>query len=215
MRQNPRKARKNNCETLKISVFQKTPSSELKTPAKRAKVITTKRYLGNIGRNFTNRLFNKIDKLDGFVFYVGSSKKDVPSKHEANQIYKYAIREAIKRLDQHFTASVPQKNFLLTLDEHDQRSALITEASIVMYGKESRSKLVEPPFQVESHRYQTMQAADWIAGLVGRLGAIWKSPTEYEENEVFRTYFEQRLAKVPEFWISGFLRKDMLPPKSL
>ncbi len=187
---------KQKCSLLEFEInrSQKHPATWEKKGASLYTATNVKKYREL--RNFTNRLFNKIDKLDGFVFYVGSSKKDVPLKHEANQIYKYAIREAIKRLDQHFTASVPQENFLLTLDEHDQRSALITEASIVMYGKESRSKLVEPPFQVESHRYQTMQAADWIAGLVGRLGAIWKSPTEYEENEVFRTYFEQRLAKV-------------------
>jgi len=54
---------------------------------------------------------------------------------------------------------------------------------------------MEPPFQVESHRYQTMQAADWIAGLVGRLGAIWKAPKEFPENQVFRTYFESRLSQ--------------------
>ena len=43
-----------------------------------------------------------------------------------------------------------------------------------MYGKSQRRRhLIEPPFRLESHRYQTILAADWIAGLVGRLGAIW------------------------------------------
>jgi len=65
-----------------------------------------------------------------------------------------------------------------------------------MYGGDTPRKcLIEPPFQFESHRYQTMQAADWIAGLVGRMGAIWKSPKEYPENEIFRKYFETRLAE--------------------
>ena len=87
----------------------------------------------------------------------------------------------------------PHQNFILTLDEHDQRDALITEAAIAMYNPaEPRRCLIEPPYQVESHRYQTMQAADWIAGLVGRLGAVWKAPTEYPENEAFRKYFEVR-----------------------
>jgi len=36
-------------------------------------------------------------------------------------------------------------------------------------------------FQLESHRYQTMQAADWIAGLIGRLGAYWKAASDYPE----------------------------------
>ena len=40
--------------------------------------------------------------------------------------------------------------------------------------------------------YQTLQAADWSAGLVGRLGAIWAEPVAYAENDIFRKYFEQR-----------------------
>ena len=59
-------------------------------------------------------------------------------------------------------------NFMLVLDEHGQRDTLVTEAAMAMYNPaEPRRCLVEPPFQVESHRYQTMQAADWITGLVG------------------------------------------------
>ena len=56
--------------------------------------------------------------------------------------------------------------------------------------------MIEPPFQAESHRYQTLQAADWIAGLVGRLGALWADPDAYSENSLFRYYFEQRLNRI-------------------
>ena len=52
---------------------------------------------------------------------------------------------------------------MLVLDEHGQRDTLVTEAAMAMYNSaEPRRCLIEPPFQVESHRYQTMQAADWI-----------------------------------------------------
>ena len=43
----------------------------------------------------------------------------------------------------------------------------------------------------KAHRYQTLQAADWIAGLVGRLGAIWAAPAAYPENEVFSPLFSR------------------------
>ncbi len=63
-----------------------------------------------------------------------------------------------------------------------------------MFGGQSpRRRLIEPPIHLESHRYQTIQAADWIAGLVGRLGAVWADPVSYPENEIFRRYFERRL----------------------
>lgn len=146
-------------------------------------------------RRFTFRLFNKINDLDGFVFYVGGTKPLPPEDHKPNQLYRSVLREAIKRLNQHCEEDcAPEENFFLALDEHDQRAALITEAAIAMYNVEDpRRRLIEPPFQVESHRYQTMQAADWIAGLVGRLGAVWKVPAEFPENAVFRKYFEDRL----------------------
>lgn len=145
-------------------------------------------------RRFTNRLLNKIEALGGFVFYVGQRKQDAPEAHDANVLYRHVLREAIKRLDQHCAEDcVPRDQFLLALDEHDQRSALVTQAAIAMYGTDQRRCLIEPPFQLESHRYQTMQAADWVAGLTGRLGAYWQAPTEYPENQVFATYFAARL----------------------
>lgn len=146
-------------------------------------------------RKFTFRLFNQIHNRGGFLFYVGGTKPHSPEEHNPNQIYRFALREAIKRLDQHCAEDcAPSKKFLIILDEHAQRDELITEAAIAMYNPaEPRRHLIEPPFQVESHRYQTMQAADWIAGLVGRVGAFWKAPTEFPENKVFMDYFEGRL----------------------
>ncbi len=59
-----------------------------------------------------------------------------------------------------------------------------------------RRCLIEPPFQIESHRYQTMQAADWIAGLIGRIGSYDADEIAYSENEVFEKYFKTRLLRV-------------------
>ena len=65
-----------------------------------------------------------------------------------------------------------------------------------MYGGEApKYRLIEPPFHLESHRYQTLQAADWIAALVGHLAAYWADPTAYPDNEVF-CQFEKRLKQV-------------------
>nr|WP_221235715.1 DUF3800 domain-containing protein [Sagittula marina] len=145
-------------------------------------------------RHFTSRMFNKIKAVGGFAFYVGQGKPHSAEEHDPNALYRHILREAIKRIDQHCEEDCdPCERFLLTLDEHDQRDALITQAAVAMYGADRRRCLVEPPFQVESHRYQTMQAADWIAGLVGRLGAYWKAPDEFPENEIFARYFATRV----------------------
>ena len=146
-------------------------------------------------RKFTSRLLNKIPKLGGFVFYAGIGKTAAVAIHKPNLLYRRILSEAIERLDDFCIEDCnPSSNFVLALDEHDQRAALITEASRKMFGgAQPRRHLIEPPFQLESHRYQTLQAADWIAGLVGRFGALWVDPDGFCENAVFRKYFEDRL----------------------
>ncbi len=149
-------------------------------------------------RNFTNRFLNKINSEGGFVFFVGVKKTLPPDRHSPNKLYGRVLVEAIKRINSFCESDCnPSDNFLLVLDEHDQRDNLITESSRSMYSADAPMRhLIEPPFQIESHRYQTMQAADWIAGLVGRLGAVWTDPKAYPENSVHRTYFEGRLNRV-------------------
>lgn len=149
-------------------------------------------------RRFTNRFFNKIEMLGGFVFYVGVRKTSTLDQHNPNRLYTAILREAIKRLDSFCDADCePAENFLMVLDDNSHRSKLITEAAQSMYGTiEPRRRLLELPFCAESHHHQTLQAADWIAGLVGRLGSIWVDQIAYQENEVFRRYFEQRLRHV-------------------
>ncbi len=130
-------------------------------------------------------------------FHVELRKTEPPDSHEPKRLYKAILGEAIKRLDQFCESDCnPPENFILVLDQHQERSELITRTAQIMYGAEERRRLIEPLFQGESHRYQTLQAADWIAGLVGRLGAYWANSTAYRENQVFHQYFERRLNEV-------------------
>ena len=149
-------------------------------------------------RRFTNRLLNRIEALGGFVLHVGIRKTASPERHDPNRLYARVFLEAIKRIDQFCAGDCdPPEEFVLILDEHNQRPALVAQAAQSMYARtERRRHLIEPPFHVESHRYQTLQAADWIAGLVGRLGAVWAEPAVWPENEVFRRYFEHRINRV-------------------
>ena len=149
-------------------------------------------------RRTTFRLLNKIGRLGGHVFYAGIRKTANPEQHDANAVYLSVLAEAVRRLDAFCREdhNSPER-FLLALDEHPLRAELLTEAARNMYGKDEPTRqLIEPPFQLESHRYQTIQAADWIAGLVGRLGSIWKEPNVWPEYVIFRRYFEYRLTQI-------------------
>lgn len=145
-------------------------------------------------RVFTNRFFAELEKRNGFVFYVGTVKNGDTASNDPKTLYKAVLREAVHRLNQESEAR--DTHFMLVMDEHEERQAIITDVSCFMFagrGDRKANRLVEPPFQVESHRYQTIQAADWICGLIGRFGQYRHGNAEWEEYACVEKYFAERL----------------------
>lgn len=68
---------------------------------------------------------------------------------------------------------------MMILDQHSDRIKLLETAAKTMFGSQPARNLIEPPFQVESHLYQTIQAADWLATWIGRLMAHRMLPDQY------------------------------------
>jgi len=148
-------------------------------------------------RAFTNRSLNRINDCGGRVIYVGLHKQADTKDHKPLRLYLAVLKETLKRLNA-FCENDPEKpDFLVVMDQHQERESLLTEASRAMFGKQNpRRRLIEPPFQVESHRYQTVQAADWICGLIGRLGPFWVSPEEFSDHSMAEQYFGTRVRPV-------------------
>ncbi len=143
-------------------------------------------------RKATNRILSKIRNVGGHVFYVGLQKNRPVEKFDAQALYLTVLAEAMKRLNQY--ADERDAEMVMVMDEHQDREAILTRASQAMYGGPSpRRRIVEPPFQVESERYQTCQCADWLCGLIGRVGAYQARPDEWAEMAWTRTYFQDRL----------------------
>lgn len=140
---------------------------------------------------FTNRLYNSIPKFQAQVFFVGQKKTKAPADHDADALYANILQEVIKRLNQHATEH--DTKFMIVLDQHASREKIITTASLSMFGHQNADRLIEPPFQVESHRYQTIQAADWICGLIGRLGAYWAEPDQWADMIWAKEKFQDRV----------------------
>ncbi len=119
----------------------------------------------------THRLLNKIRKIGGFVFFVGEEKRRTEADVSAHERYANTLREAIKRLNQE--AEGRDYYFSLVIDKQDGgfefRSHIVANASVVMFGDAAYNRLIEPPIEAESHLFQTLQCADWICGLVGRM----------------------------------------------
>ena len=89
---------------------------------------------------------------------------------------------------------------MLVLDEQDAgdewREKNVEVCTLAMFEPNQDGKtraLIEPPIQAESHLFQTLQCADWICGLIGRLSAFAVSPIEYADWAIFKKYFFERV----------------------
>lgn len=146
-------------------------------------------------RKATNRILNKILSSGGHAFYVGLQKRFPPGMHDPVSLYRAVLMESIKRLDQYCSAR--DSSFLVIIDEQEDtfRKEIVESSGRTMFGDDGRKLLIEPPIQAESHLYQTLQCADWICGLVGRLGCYMTVPKEYVDFEWADKYFGERLRK--------------------
>jgi hypothetical protein len=127
------------------------------------------------------------------VFYVGLQKTHAPETHNAKNLYRAVLRESIKRIDQFCVTR--DAHFQMILDEQNEtdfRAQIVAEASIQMFG-EARTSMIEPPIQAESHLFQTLQCADWLCGLIGRIGCYQVVPDFYPDLDWTTKYFIHRL----------------------
>jgi ribosomal protein S27AE len=147
-------------------------------------------------RQASFRLLNKIGSLGGYVFYVGIEKRRGEFNHDSKKVFYSVLKEAIKRLDQECSKCNAQ--LLIILDQQEDRvmrPQIVQYAAQEMFGGElPRKTLLEPPIQAESHLYQTIQCADWICGIVGRLVCFQSEPIHKQEFEWAQNYFRHRLA---------------------
>ncbi len=151
-------------------------------------------------RRATFRLFNQINARGGHVFYVGVEKSASPENHSPNALTFSVLREAIRRLHSYCVRDVDEDaGYLIFLDRRDEqtyRDTLVTVTQQEMYRRNPRWTLLEAPTQVESHRYQLMQAADWICGLLGRIETYHARQDEYPELDWTDRYFTDRLNRI-------------------
>lgn len=75
------------------------------------------------------------------------------------------------------------------------RENVVAEASYAMYNS-GRKSMLEAPIQAESHLFQTLQCADWLCGLIGRVACFKVLPEEYADLAWTQKYFSARLKSV-------------------
>jgi hypothetical protein len=140
------------------------------------------------------RLINEIRNSGGKVFYYGREKISGTTNVNSIGLYTTVLGHAIRQLESFATAQ--QTSYVMVVDEHSARKQLLVTASKTMFGESPARHLLSPPFEVESYINQNIQAADWIAAIVGRLWAHELRPVEYADHTSFRMYFWQRVHQV-------------------
>ena len=139
-------------------------------------------------REGISRLLSEIRKRDGKLFFYGREKYQSPENSNASGLYTTVLSHSIRQIDAY--CCTRDSKFMMILDQHSDRIRLLESASKTMFSADNPARcLMEPPFQVESHLYQTIQAADWIATLIGRLHAFTTVPSQYSDWEWAETYF--------------------------
>ena len=108
--------------------------------------------------------------------------------------YDHTMKQLIKRIHWDLPA---EENLMIILDKQGDRERLeiFAGAASFMFSHEDATRLLEPPMEVESHLYQTVQCADWICALIGRIAA-YKFDPDFEEFQWATKYFGNRLAKI-------------------
>lgn len=141
------------------------------------------------------RLINYVRNNGGKIFYYGREKISGTTNVNSVGLYKTVLGHTIRQLES-FSESV-DGSFVLIVDEHTARKALLITSLQTMYDQEYPARrMLSPPFQVESYINQNVQAADWVAAIVGRLWARHIRPTEYTDHADFERYFWNRLHQV-------------------
>lgn len=152
-------------------------------------------------RDGVNRLLNELYKRNGRIVYYGREKYQLPSDSNSRGLYTTVLSHTIRSIDRY--AGQRRSHFMMILDQHQDRLKLLEAASKTMFGGNPARYLMEPPFEVESHLYQTVQAADWIATLVGRIEAFRVAPDQYSDWEWAERLYGpkvQRLATHSSMW---------------
>lgn len=144
-----------------------------------------------IAKTIGFRFLNKIKNRNGQIFYLGREKRRATLDINPMGLYTTILTEAITSLDAMFDQM--GCNWCLFLDDHSSAELIIAASEKTMFGNKPVTRLIHPPFLVNSEASQGVQAADWIAGIVGRLWTYRLSKDEFADHEVLETYFQDRI----------------------
>lgn len=141
------------------------------------------------------RMMNEIRKRDGRLIYQGREKiRGTGERLNPNGLYTTVFADMIRAIDEYCEAR--GENFVIVLDQHSARKELLDTAAKTMFGNQPTRRMICPPFEVESHLNQQVQAADWIATVIGRISNHQLEPEGFGDMADYTKYFDARVSSL-------------------
>lgn len=146
-------------------------------------------------RRILHRILKKLESMGGCVFYYGREKR-CGTHDDLNPIglYTTCMAHSLRKLNKF--CEQRNSSFVVIMDQHSARKELLECAAKTMFGNQPCTSLASPPFEVESYLNQNIQAADWIATLIGRLAAYEVAPEEFKDYGHIKRLFGDRIQDV-------------------
>lgn len=180
---------------VKTTLFHKEIAASQKHPSvweKKGNTVFTNSNLRNANiKRAGMRLISTITDYGGNIFYYGREKYQKPDECNSSGLYTTCMAKTISSLDNY--CEFKGANLLIIMDQHDDRLKLFASATKTMFGNNKAKRLIEPPLHVESHLYNTVQAADWMCTLLGRLWAFRVLAEQYPDYACVETVFGARI----------------------
>jgi uncharacterized protein DUF3800 len=145
-------------------------------------------------RRATFRLLNRVAREGGKVFHLAVEKTLTPDRHSPQRLYEVVLADALAHLDRFCLAR--EALFTMVLDVHSEgsfRDRVVSEAARAMSESARGKRGLPPPVRIDSQLFASLQCADWICSLVGKLCCYDVAPLEFPELAWIEKYFGARL----------------------
>lgn len=163
-------------ETLLAWEIERSPIPSNQWEKKGASLLTTtniSKYKDEIIPALS-RIFKMLGKQEGEIFFYGQQKPIGPvgvTKETSQDRENHCLIQAINRLGTYATSKGEQLMVIMDATETHNRERAVATLGATIYSRSNKDNksIIEIPLQTESHLYNTVQLADWVCALMGRL----------------------------------------------
>lgn len=146
------------------------------------------------------RLLSLITEVDGRIVYAGIEKTSPQHEHRARVLHNSCARRSIELVNRALRKCEGER-FMVVFDEHSSHADKTTHiATTILRGNSNKVRLIEPPYQGDSKLYNSIQAADWVCALLGRIFSYMAEPKLWPRH---RAYYERFFPIIEKITFDG------------